>query len=149
MTISISQTIDIDVDAATAWAIIADYSNDRRWRSGVISMESTPTGPVEAGTTTHEVIKVAGKTWTNFGVVTSVEPGHKFWWRTTSGAQASGSRQVSNDADGRSRVSLELQVTPTGIDRLTAPIAGLLLRRGLRKDSITLRALLADSEVVQ
>lgn len=149
MTISISQTIDIDVDVATAWAIIADYSNDRLWRSGVISMESDPTGPVEAGTTTHEVIKVAGKTWINLGVVTSVEPGHKFWWRTTSGAQASGFRQVSTDADGRSSVSLELHVTPTGIDRLTAPLAGLLLRRGLRKDSITLRALLTANGVVR
>jgi len=149
MSISISQTIDIDVDAATVWAIVADYSNDVLWRSGVVSMVSAPVGPVDAGTTTEEVIKVAGRIWTNLGVVTSVEPDRKFRWQTTSGVQASGSRQVSSLDDDRSRVSLELHVTPTGFDRLVATIASPVLRRNVRKDALALRALLTERQVVR
>lgn len=141
MTISLSQTIDIDADAATVWAIIADYSKDQLWRRGIVSMTSTPSGLVQDGMTTREVIRVAGKTWTNLGLVTSVDPARKFHWCTTEGASASGSRQVSSIVDGGCRVTLELQVTPTGLDRLIAPIAGPMLRRNLRRDSAALLAL--------
>lgn len=153
MTISISQTIDIHADSSRVWAIISDYSKDQLWRQGVISMESTPVGTVEVGTTTREVITVAGRTWTNLGVVTTVEPQRKFAWRTTDGAHASGSRQVLSVVNGYCRVTLDLRVTPTGLDRVTAPIAGLLLRRNLRKDCDALRAIcvahLTDNEVAR
>ncbi len=143
--IDFSQTVDIDVDASHAWRIVADYSHDHRWRTGVISMVSSPTGVVDAGTTTLEVMKLAGRTYRNAGIVTAVEPGVRFTWRTVEGASASGARSVIPLGDGRCRVSLELTVTPMGIDRLFRPITARMLARNLRRDADALRALVVES----
>ncbi|MDP2290998.1 MAG: SRPBCC family protein [Actinomycetota bacterium] len=143
--IHFSETVDIDVDAEHAWRIVADYSHDHRWRTGVISMTSSPTGLVDTGTTTLELMKLAGRSYRNAGIVTSVEPGVRFTWRTVEGASASGSRSVTALADDRCRVSLELTVTPKGIDRLFRPITARMLARNLRRDSDALRSLVESA----
>jgi hypothetical protein len=129
--------------AERAWAVIADYARDPEWRTGVTSMVPTPSGPVQTGTTTVELLRLAGKTWRNEGVVTAVDPGRAFRWRTTGGARANGSRSVEPLDAGACRVRLELNVAPQGIERLAAPVLARMLRRNLRRDLAQLSELVA------
>lgn len=149
MDIRLVEHTEIDRPAAEIWAVVADYARDPQWRQGVRSMVPTPPGLVAVGTTTDEEMRFAGRTLRNLGVVTHVEPG-RFAWRTTDGAAAHGSRAVEALTPTRSRVELELVVTPKPSERVTAPLMGRLLRRTLRGDLRRLRALLdAEARTVQ
>ena len=140
-TITLIHETDVDAPAAMAWRVVADYARDVEWRGNVRRMVPTPPGPVQVGTTTAEEMKVAGKTYRNDGEVVAVEPGSRFEWRTTTGAVAHGSRQVTPIDPGRCRVHLELHVTPTGLNRLFAPMLKKVLAKGLAGDVERLRIL--------
>lgn len=132
---------EIDRPAAEIWAVVADYARDPEWRRGVLRMVPTPPGLVGVGTTTDEEMRFAGRSLRNLGVVTHVEPG-RFAWRTTDGAAAHGSRSVVPLTPTRSRVELELVVTPKASERAIAPLLARLLRRSLRGDLRRLGVLL-------
>jgi len=124
----------IDRPAAEVWAIVADYGRDPEWRKGVETMAPSVPGPVTEGLTTDEVLHLGGRTYRNAGVVTAVEPRTGFAWRTTSGADADGSRTVRDLGDGRCEVTLVLAVRPHGFERLLQPVLMRMLRSGLAAD---------------
>lgn len=140
-TIHLIHEADIDAPAALVWRVVSDYARDTEWRRGVLSMVPAPPGPVGVGTTTVEEMKFAGKSYRNDGEVVAVEPGSRFEWRTTAGAAAHGSRQVTPIDPQRCRVRLALHVTPTGFDRLLAPILKRMLDKGVAGDLERLRDL--------
>lgn len=143
-TITLIEHVDLPASAQAVWDVIADYRRDVQWRTGVTCMVPTPADQVRVGTTTVEELRLGGKTWRNAGRVIAVTPGHHFSWRTTDGAVAHGSRTVEILGPERSRVRLELNVTPHGAERLMAPVLARMLRRNLRRDLAQLRALLAE-----
>ena len=127
-------SIDIESPAATVWSIVSDYRSDPLWRRGVETMTPDPFGPVVAGTTTREVLRLGGRTYRSDGVVETFEPGRSFTWRTVSGATAFGSRRVDEIDPDRCRVVLELNVVPRSSERLMVPILRRVLARTLRAD---------------
>ena len=145
MAITLTHEVEIDAPAELAWRIVSDYARDVDWRDGVVSMVPTPSGAVRVGTTTAEVMKVAGRTYRNDGEIVAVDAGARFAWRTTAGALAHGARQVTPIGAARCRVRLELHVTPTGVNRLLAPVLRRVLDRGLAGDLARLRDL-AETE---
>jgi uncharacterized protein YndB with AHSA1/START domain len=134
-------TRTIDVPAAEVWAVIADYERDPDWRDGVETMAPSTAGTAVVGTTTAEVLHLGGRTYHNDGLVTAVVPGARLEWRTTSGADANGSRTVRPLDDGRCEVTLELEVRFHGAHRLLRPLLASMLRRGLDRDLAALAAL--------
>jgi hypothetical protein len=112
--IDLEITAEIPAHADAVWAVLSDYRHDADWRRGVVEMQPDPPGPSVPGTTTHEVMRLGGRTYVNDGVVDVVVPGERLDWHTTQGAEASGSRQVTPLADGRCRVTLRLRVRPRG-----------------------------------
>lgn len=132
--LSFTATRTLDVPADLAWALIADYSRDPDWRRGVLEMTSQPPGPAVAGAVTSEVLRVAGRTYRNVGLVERVLPGRRLEWRTTSGAVAHGSREVRAVGAGRCAVTLELHVEPRGAERLLTPVFRKILAKGLVDD---------------
>jgi uncharacterized protein YndB with AHSA1/START domain len=139
--IEVTAQVEVDRPAEAVWAVLADYARDPEWRAGVLEMTPTPAGPAAVGTRTRERMRFAGRELRNDGEVVAVDPGRRFAWRTTAGADADGARVVVPLGAGRCRVELLLRVRPHGAERLTAPLAAVLLRRGLRADVRRLRAL--------
>ena len=133
--------------AESVWAVVADYGRDPEWRAGVETMDPDPTGEVRVGTTTAEILHLAGRTYHNDGVVTEVEPGVRFAWQTLAGADADGSRTVRPLGKGRCEVTLVLTVRPRGLERLLQPVLVPMLRRGQRADLARLARLLAEHPV--
>jgi hypothetical protein len=87
-------------------------------------------------------MRLAGGTYRNRGLVTAVDGGHSFRWRTTEGAEASGSRAVRPLDDGGCHIRLELHVRVVGIQRLMAPLLAMILGRNLTGDVERLRQVL-------
>ncbi|WP_369138295.1 SRPBCC family protein [Modestobacter versicolor] len=144
-TIEVQATVEVDRPSDDVWRLVADYGRDPEWRRGVATMAPSTVGPVVAGTTTAERLRMAGRTFENTGVVTAVEPGRWFTWCTTSGAPAHGGRTVTPLTGGRSRVDLELVVTLAGLQRAARPVLAAVLRRGLAADAARLTRLLENA----
>ena len=106
-----------------------------------LARRAEPAGPAAAGTVTHEVMTVGGRTYRNTGLVERVEPGRRLEWRTTAGADAHGSRTVEPLGEGRCRVTMELHVVPHGVNRVLAPVLRPMLVKGLRRDLVALSVL--------
>ncbi|MCO1660237.1 SRPBCC family protein [Pseudonocardia humida] len=132
---------EVDGPAARVWELLGDYRRDPEWRAGVTTMDPSPAGPAAPGQTTDEQMRFAGRAYRNGGRVESVGPGRTLSWRTTSGIDADGSRTVEELPGGRSRVRVQTNVRPDGVNRLLAPVLGVLLRRQLVGDLRRLRAL--------
>jgi uncharacterized membrane protein len=147
--IFLTHETDIEAPAALAWRVVADYARDVEWRKGVLRMVPTPSGPVRVGTTTAEEIKVAGKSYRNDGEIVAVEPGTRFEWRTTAGVVAHGARAVAPIDAHRCRVQLELHVTPSGLDRLLAPVLSRMLDKAMVADLLRLRHLVEREASVE
>jgi hypothetical protein len=142
---SFIESLVVYVPAESVWSVIADYGRDPDWRSGVVSMTIEPCGEIDVGASTHEVIRVAGRTYRNSGVIDRVVRGSTIEWHTTSGAEARGTRSVRALAPDRCEVTLELHVVPRGIDRLLAPVLRRMLRANLRRDLAELAMLSATA----
>lgn len=139
--ITMEAAVDVDAPAAEAWAVLADYARDVEWRRGVRSMVPTPSGTVRTGTTTAETMRAAGRTLHNDGVVTGVEQGRRFTWRTTSGVDADGAREVEPLGPDGCRVRVTQRVRPPGPLGLVPGLLRRSLQRGLEADVARLRAL--------
>jgi uncharacterized membrane protein len=130
----------IDAPADHVWTLMADYTQDSTWRTGVVSMTVTPPGLATVGALTAEELRFAGRTWRNEGIVTEVDAGQRFSWRTTSGADAAGARSVEALDERRCRARLELTVTPHGVERLVRRVLARMLQRNLVRDLDALAA---------
>lgn len=126
------------------WAVVSDYPRDPLWRTGVTVMEAS--GPLGPGITTHEVMRLGGRTYVNDAVIDSVTPGRHLTWHTTEGADASGARTVERTADGTARVTLEVVAHLHGLERALGPVLKRLLARNLRRDLDRLAAVVAAEE---
>jgi uncharacterized protein YndB with AHSA1/START domain len=144
---TLTSSATIEAPAAAVWATVADYDRDPEWRSGVTTMAPKPPGVVAVGTTTAEVLRFGGRTYRNDGEVTAVDPGRHFAWRTTSGADAAGSRTVRALDDDRCVVTLQLTVRPHGIERLLRPVLARMLQRGMATDLGRLATLVTSARL--
>ncbi|GAA1861616.1 hypothetical protein GCM10009836_47250 [Pseudonocardia ailaonensis] len=131
--IEFEATAEVPVPAERAWAVVADYARDAEWRAQVVSMQPSPPGLAHPGQRTAEVMRFAGRTLRNDGEVVTGD-GTRFTWRTTTGVDAEGAREVRPLAPDRCRITLHTRVRPTGAERYYAPLARFVLERGLRKD---------------
>ncbi len=132
---------EVDRPADEVWSVVGDYRRDQEWRAGVATMDPSPPAPARPGQTTDEHLRFAGRDYRSGGVVETVGPGRTLTWRTTSGVDAEGRRTVEELPGGRCRVRLETTVRPHGMDRVFAPMLGVLLRRRLAGDLRRLAAL--------
>lgn len=139
--IDLARTHDVPAPAAVVWALLADYRRDPEWRTGVLSMEPSTEGPARPGTTTHEVMRLAGSTRTVDAVVEAVDPGARLTWRTTAGADAHGLRRVEPAGTDRCRVTLGITIRAHGADRLLVPVVRRMVARNLERDLLALAAL--------
>lgn len=145
-TVRLDESVQIDASQAEVWDAIADYSFDVRWRKGLAEMTPDPPGPPAVGTRVHEVVKVAGRTFTTDCLVTSVEPGnaYEFTGNGTSG-EIRGRRTVRPLTVGTgTSFGYEIELTPRRRLRPLAPVLGPMLRAGLKRDLRRLKGLLEN-----
>lgn len=140
-TIRVRVETEYEADADEVWAVLADYRHDADWREGVVRMTQSTSGPVVEGTTTVEEFRMLGTRSTNHAAIRDVVPGRSFRWATLVGVDAEGRREVEAVDGGRTRVRLELDVRPHGVERLLRPVLRSALTRAHERSLERLRAL--------
>ena len=141
---TIEESVSIDRPPAEVWAAIADYPFDLQWRRGITEMTPDHPGPPAPGTRVHEVLKMAGRSFTTESTVSDVDPGvsYRFAGSGTSG-DIRGSRTVqANEGRGGSVFTYRIDLEPKGAARALGPLLVPILRSGLQKDLKRLKALL-------
>ena len=139
--------VEIDRRPEEVWAVVGDYASDPRWRGGVKAMIADPDGPPAPGTRVHEVLEMAGRTYTTDSVVTEAGPGlrYRFAGEGTGGAVRGGRAVQPGPRPGSSRFTYDVEVEPTGVPFGLRRIMGWWMRRSFRRDLARLRDLLEAS----
>lgn len=128
-TVSFEVARDVAAPPARVWAVLADYARDREWRAGV-EMRQEPPGMAIAGAITHERVRLFGSEMRVVARVEEVEAGRRLTFRTLeSDVPVRGERRVEPRGEG-SRVTVRLEMEPTGLWALFGgPMAAMFRRR--------------------
>lgn len=140
----VEESVSIGRPPAEVWAAIADYPFDLQWRRGITEMTPDPPGPPAPGTRVHEVLRMAGRSFTTDSTVSDVDPGvsYRFAGTGTSG-DIRGSRTVrANQDEGGSVFTYRIDLEPKGVARALGPLLVPILRSGLQKDLKRLKSIL-------
>ena len=138
-TVTISEAVTINLPAGDLWAYVADYSNDRYWRKGLVEMVPTPAGPPNVGTTVHEVVRKFGSTYVTDSTVTGIGPGHGYQFTGTGDSgPIDGGRRIIDNGNQTATFTYDIVLHLSGLLALLSPAVRHLMARGLRKDLKTL-----------
>jgi hypothetical protein len=119
----------IAASPAAVWSVLGNYERDHEWREGV-QMRQEPPGMAAAGATTFERLRLWGSDMRVVARLEEVEPGRRLTFRTLeSDVPVYGERKVEPDGQG-SRVTVRIEMTPTGLwSLLRHPLRSMFRRR--------------------
>lgn len=125
---------DIDASPERVWALLADYGRDREWRAGV-DMRQEPPGLAVAGALTYERLRFLGTDKRVVARLEQVEPGRRLTFRTLeSDVPVRGERRVDPRGSHGSRVTLRIELSPSGLWSLLRKPLGALLQKRFQRD---------------
>jgi uncharacterized membrane protein len=119
----IIETIDVDVPVRTAYDQWTQFEEFPRFMEGVESVKQL------TDTTLEWTAKIAGVERSWRAEITEQEPDQRVAWQSTSGARNAGVVTFHRLADRRSRVTLQLDVEPTGPVETVGDAVGAVERR--------------------
>ncbi|HET7495187.1 MAG TPA: SRPBCC family protein [Candidatus Limnocylindrales bacterium] len=119
----IIETIDVDVPVRTAYDQWTQFEEFPRFMEGVESVKQL------TDTTLEWTAKIAGVERSWRAEITEQEPDQRVAWQSTSGARNAGVVTFHRLADRRSRVTLQLDIEPTGPVETVGDAVGAVERR--------------------
>ena len=138
----IKNSITIHRPIEEVFAFVADYSNNVKWQSGVISAEFTSPGPVGAGTTFKYDAEFMGRKLETTGELTAYDPPKMIAWKSTSGPfPMSGSTEFES-VEGGTLVTDTIEAEPGGFFKLAGPLLVKQIQGQTEKDMRKLKELL-------
>ncbi|HEY2794071.1 MAG TPA: SRPBCC family protein [Micromonosporaceae bacterium] len=111
--------VTIDRPTADVFAYLADATNDRLWRDGVVSIERT-SETAELGATYRQTIRgPGGSQLPGDFAITEYQPNDALSFEVAAGpVRPTGRYLLTADGPDRTSVTFTLDVTPTGAMRL-------------------------------
>ena len=119
----IIETIEVDVPVRTAYDQWTQFEQFPRFMDGVEKVQQL------TDTTLEWTAKIAGVERSWRAEITEQEPDQRVAWQSTSGARNAGVVTFHRIADRRSRVTLQLDVEPTGPIETVGDAVGAVERR--------------------
>jgi carbon monoxide dehydrogenase subunit G len=119
--VHVSRTFTVDAPAEAVTAYLADFGHAEQWDPGTQSCTRIGTGPVEVGTTWHNVSKVLGRETELEYRLEELEPGHIVLVGRNKTATSTDDITVRPDGE-RSEVTYDATVELHGLAKLGAPI---------------------------
>jgi len=144
--IHVEESVTVARSPDDVWSAVADYGRDVEWRKGLTDMTPDPPGPPAVGTKVHEVLKTGGRSYIADSTVTRVGARtYRFEGSGTLGRLAGSRTVVARESPSEALFTYEIEITPSGMNRLLRPIIARTARSGLRGDLGRLRELLEQS----
>lgn len=125
------------------WSVLADYGRDHEWRAGV-EMRQEPLGLASPGALTYERLRFLGSVKRVVARIEEVKPGVCLRFRSIeSDVPLCGERRVEPWGTNGSRVTVRVEMAPTGVWKLFAKPMASLFKRRFAKDLERLAKLVA------
>jgi uncharacterized membrane protein len=138
----LDRSVDAQADLACAWAAITDVTSWPRWTKSMTSVERLDDGPLRLGSRAR--VKQPGMQPLIWEVTEYTERAVFSWTSTVPGVRTVGRHLIGSNADGSTRITLELLQS--------GPLAGLVKalfgRRNERYLDLEMNGLKAASEDV-
>jgi uncharacterized membrane protein len=142
----IVHTIEIDRAPEDVFAYLDQVDKHSEWQEGLVGSRVVTAGPVGVGTRVADTRKVPGGPREITYEITEHEPPRRSAWRGVDGpVRPVGSVTVEPAGEGRSRVTLELDLQGHGIGVLFAPFARMQASKQVPKDQAKLKEILESS----
>jgi uncharacterized membrane protein len=126
----IVNSIEIARSPEDVFAYLDDLSRHGEWQGQIVSVKVETDGPTRVGSRATETRRVPGRTLEVTYEISEHDPPRKVSFGGLNGAvRPVGSVTIEPAGEGRSRVTLELDLEGHGIGKLIAPLA----RRDARK----------------
>ena len=122
--------IEIGARPERVFSVLADFSNDPKWRSKVVEMIPLgAAGDALGGIWSRqvEVRQVPGRQIRTEAVITAFEPSRKIGFKRASGPIRPEGTYTLTDLGGRARLEFRLDVTLAGAQVLLTPLIALML----------------------
>jgi uncharacterized protein YndB with AHSA1/START domain len=109
---------------------LADGTRNREWRAGVVEIRRTSAGDGRGATYRQVMAGPGGARIDGDYQITVFDPPRRLEFLVTAGpARPAGVFELSQDADGSTRVRFSLDLEPAGVMRLMTPLIAMELRR--------------------
>jgi len=118
----VKNTITIHRPIDDVFNFVADYHNNVKWQTGVITAEFTSPGSIRVGTTYKYDAAFMGRKMETTGELTVYDPPKKIAWKSTSGPfPMSGSTNFESVGEG-TLVTDIIEAEPGGFFKLAGPL---------------------------
>jgi uncharacterized membrane protein len=122
-----TNTVHIGRPTAEVFAFLADGTNDRQWRSGVLDI-SRKSGSGQGAIYTQGVKGPFGRRVPADYEVTDFEPDQRIAFRAIAGPVRPEGSYVLEPSNGGSRVTFSLRCSPSGFAKLMTPMVARTMR---------------------
>ena len=140
--VTVTGTVLIDRPSRDVFAIVGNYENDPKWRSGVSEMRHDPPGEVRIGMVPHEVIRFMGRTMEIDAEVVEYEPGRKTAFQTVSGDLSAEGFRLVEEEGALTRFTYHSNVELGAAYRSLTPLIRWVFKRRVAKDLQKVKAIL-------
>jgi hypothetical protein len=128
------------------FAFVSDMTNAPRWQAGLREVRRLTPGPLRVGTEHAFVRRFAGREVASRNRFVAFDPGRFVAFEFPQGwVTGRGSYRVEPDGHGGCLLTSRVELHPRGVMRLAQPVLARVLRRDVRRDDETLRAVLEQA----
>jgi uncharacterized membrane protein len=144
--IKVEQSIVIDRPLSEVFAFVGDQTNAPRWQRGLDTVLRIGGGPIGVGTRHEFVRSMIGRRMSGENEYTRFEPDRCVAFTATSGGwPLQASYEVGPAGEHATRLILRIALHPPGPVRILQPLFAAALRRDVRTNLGSLKALLEAS----
>jgi uncharacterized membrane protein len=141
--INVEQSTTINRPAREVFAFVGDQTNAPRWQRGLDTVRRIGDGPIEVGTRHEFVRTMMGRRMSGENEYTHFEPDRCVAFNATSGGwPLEASYEVAPAGEHATRLTSRITLQPSGALRVLQPLLAAALRRDVRTNLGTLKALL-------
>jgi uncharacterized protein YndB with AHSA1/START domain len=142
----VETTLAIARPPAEVFAFVSDMTNAPRWQTGLHEVRRLTPGPLRVGTEHDFVRRFAGRQVASRNRFVAFDPGEFVAFEFPQGSiTGRGSYRVEPDGHGGSLLTGRVELEPKGVMRLAQPVLARVLRRDVRRDDQTLKAVLEQA----
>lgn len=140
--IKVEHSVIVTRSIEEVFLFLSNFEQDPHWQSGISEAKQIPQGVVLVGTTIRQVRHFLGRRLDYTGEVVEYEENKKIWVKSISGPYPFEGGYALEPVAGGTRVTILLNVQPTGIIRFTQSMVARELKKQIEMDSSRLRDLL-------
>ena len=140
--ISVKVSIVINRPIGEVFDFLSNMENNMKWRTSQQEVQKLSEGPIGVGTTYRMVNRFLGRRLETEAEVIEYEPDRKYTTRDKSETLPLKAQRIFEAVEGGTLVTFIINVDPSGIVKIAAPLVAARAKRSLESDAANLKDLM-------